>query len=1078
MSRPAVHCAILIVDVESFGDPIRTNANQLAVRDALYKALRQSFAGAHISWAECVAEDRGDGILVFVPATVPKSWLVTRLPARLAELLRQHNAACPEAERIRLRMALHAGEVHQDPHGFTGTSINRAFRMIEAQELRIALRDSPGLIALIVSDWFYDEVVRHHEAAGPSDFRQARIAVKETQMLTWVRVLESAGASGGAEAEEPTEMPGPGPALLSPQAVRYSLPPDTAAFIGREQELARITAVLADAAVTGGVVAICAIDGMPGVGKTALAVHAAHLLRDRFPDRQLFVSLHAHTPGREPVRPEDALGGLLAATGVDPRFLPADLDGRAGMWRDRMAGQRALLVLDNAASSGQVAPLLPGDEGCLVLVTSRRHLGDLPGTVAPVLLDALSPPQAQLMFTRLAPRASASPADVAEAVRLAGFLPLAISLLARVFARHPAWTVADLAAETRDGLLTLTAEDDSVAAAFGVSYRYLEPPLRRLFRLLGLHPGTTTDAYAAAALAGTSLAEAAVMLDRLHGEGLLTETGHRRYGMHDLLRRYAREHAADVEESRHALERLLDYYQRAASLAEACLARQFRPGPLTAAESPAVPDVDSYERALAWARAERASLLACLDYAAGMGEHTRVVALTAALAGLLRHDGPWTEARTRHTAAIQAARHLGDQPGEANARYNLGVIDALTGQYGEAASSLARALELTQAVHDLPLQARVLSEIGRVQYMGSQYGKAAASLASALDISRVLHDPLGEASALNELGVVQRLSGQYAQALASQTQALDLYQTLGDLQGQADTLNNLGRVQYLTARYAMAADSHAKALALYQALRHRPAEGVALNNLGRVQRLTGQHAQAIACHTEALKLSRELGHRLGEANALNDLSVAQYLTGQYDDAAASLATALDLYRALGDLLGQANVLSNLGKMERLKGQYAEATGSLVKALELYVTIDHRLGEADTLNELGVVQRLTGRHTAATASLTRALELSRSLGDRLGEAESLNGLGELSLSSSASTAARAYHEEALAVATQIDSRHQEARALEGLGRCCLRDQQQGEAVAFLHQALSIYQQIKSPDAQRIQAECSAILDANR
>ena len=469
MSRPAVHCAILIVDVESFGDPARTNAHQLAVRDAMYKALRQSLAGALISWTDCAIEDRGDGALVLVPAAVPKSWLVTRLPARLAGLLGRHNAACPAPERIRLRVALHAGEVHQDTHGFAGTSINRAFRLIEAQEPKIALRNSAGVVALIASDWFYDEVVRHHEAAGPSDFRQVRVTLKETDMTAWVRILEPAQVSGGEEAGRSAELSEPGQASLSSLAVRYSLPPDTAAFTGRGEELTQITAAVAGVAGTGGVVAVHAIDGMPGVGKTALAVHAAHLLRDRFPDRLLFINLHAHTPGREPVRPEDALAGLLAATGADPRFLPGDLDGRAGMWRDKMAGQRALLVLDNAASSGQVAPLLPGAEGCLVLVTSRRHLGDLPGAVTPVLLDALPPPEAQEMFTRLAPRAAGCPGEVAEVMRLAGFLPLAISLLASVFARHRSWTLADLAAETRAGLLTLTAENDSIAAAFEVS---------------------------------------------------------------------------------------------------------------------------------------------------------------------------------------------------------------------------------------------------------------------------------------------------------------------------------------------------------------------------------------------------------------------------------------------------------------------------------------------------------------------------------------------------------------------------------------------------------------------------------
>jgi len=151
-------------------------------------------------------------------------------------------------------------------------------------------------------------------------------------------------------------------------------------------------------------IGVVAIHAMPGVDKTALAVHAAHLLRDRFPDRQLFIDLQSHTPGQDPLTPQAALAGL-SAVGVDTRCLPGDLDGLAGLWRDRMTEQRALLVLDNAASSTQVAPLLPGGEGCLVLVTSRRHIGDLPGAAVPPLLETLPPDEAQEMFGRLAPAA-------------------------------------------------------------------------------------------------------------------------------------------------------------------------------------------------------------------------------------------------------------------------------------------------------------------------------------------------------------------------------------------------------------------------------------------------------------------------------------------------------------------------------------------------------------------------------------------------------------------------------------------------------------------------------------------------
>jgi transcriptional regulator with XRE-family HTH domain len=444
-------------------------------------------------------------------------------------------------------------------------------------------------------------------------------------------LADALGLSGddraGFEAAARGRSPATGTTVLWPlsggiAAATRALPRDIASFTGREPEIESILAAVTGTGA-GGVVDICAVGGMAGVGKTALAVHAAHRLADSFPDGQVFLPLHGHTPGQQPVDPADALASLLQASGIPAQGIPDGLEPRALLWRDRLAGRRMLLMLDNAASSGQVAPLLPGDGECLVLVTSRRHLGDLPGAVTPVLLDVLTPEQAADMFTRLAPRAAGSPGEVAEVAELAGFLPLAISLLARLFARHRSWTLADLAAETRARLLTLTAEHENIAAAFEMSYRHLDPARQRFFCLLGLHPGASFEPYAAAALAGTGLDEAAGLLDGLHGEGLLTETGHRRYGMHDLLRRYARDHAAVglADSSQRAVERLMDYYQYTAARADALIALHTQPGPPPSAPAGllAAPDLEDEDQALAWARAERASLLACLDHATHAG---------------------------------------------------------------------------------------------------------------------------------------------------------------------------------------------------------------------------------------------------------------------------------------------------------------------------------------------------------------------------------------------------------------------------------------------------------------------------
>ena len=530
--------------------------------------------------------------------------------------------------------------------------------------------------------------------------------------------------------------------------------------------------------------------------------------------------------------PEAALAGLLTAAGMDARYLPGDLDRRAGLWRDRMAGQRALLVLDNAADSDQVTPLLPGGERCLVLVTSRRHLGDLPGTVVPVLLDALPPDQAREMFLRLAPRAAAQPEAVAELARLAGCLPLAISLLARVYARHPSWTLADLTAETRASLLTLAAENDSIAAAFEVSYRYLAPARQQFFRRLGLQPGITIDPYAAAALAGVPLDEAAGLLDARHGEGLLTEPGYRRYAMHDLIRRYARDlAAADPAADRdQALERLLDYYQHTAATAEVLLARQPRTGPAAAtriAPPATVPGLPDGIRALSWARTERANLLACLDHVTRAGQHARVVALTAATAALLRQDGPWPAAVIRHGAAVQAAQQLGDRLGDADALSNLAVVRRLTGDYPGAAEAQDAALGVYRSLGNRLGQANALNELGGVRRYTGDYPGAAKALEAALGLARDLGSRGGEAEVLNELGTLHRIRGDLDQAETGHRQALDVAREIDTSWGEACALAGLGRCALAAGRTAEAQEGLRQAREIFQKIGAAEAASVA-----------------------------------------------------------------------------------------------------------------------------------------------------------------------------------------------------------------------------------------------------------
>jgi hypothetical protein len=317
---------------------------------------------------------------------------------------------------------------------------------------------------------------------------------------------------------------------------------------------------------------------MAGIGKTAFAVHAAHQLAPRFPAGQIFLPLHGHTPGQRPVEPADALASLLLTAGLAAAQIPPGLEARMALWRDRIAGRQLLLVLDDAASSEQVRPLLPGAGGCLVLVTSRRHLTALEDATA-ISLDTLPPGQAAELLVRLAGRPGLSPADLAvgEITRLCGYLPLAIGMVARQLHHHPAWSPGGRAAELAaavDRMELMATENLSVAAAFNTSYADLTPGQQRLFRRLGLHPGADIDAYAVAALDGTDLRAAHRGLEALYDHYLIAEPAQGRYRLHDLIREHARALAdrLDPDGDRDgATARLLDYYQYTAASADASL---------------------------------------------------------------------------------------------------------------------------------------------------------------------------------------------------------------------------------------------------------------------------------------------------------------------------------------------------------------------------------------------------------------------------------------------------------------------------------------------------------------------------
>jgi DNA-binding SARP family transcriptional activator/tetratricopeptide (TPR) repeat protein len=827
-----------------------------------------------------------------------------------------------------------------------------------------------------------------------------------------------AGRAGATAAGRAARAPGNDP--------RHQLPGDTRAFTGRARELEQLLALARKAPLgsDAGMVVISAIDGMAGIGKSALAVRAAHRLRGDFPDGQLFVDLHGHTPGIAPLTAAEALDGMLRSLGVSPQLIPQDLGERAAYYRDRLAGKRALILLDNAATSAQVRPLLPATPGCLVIVTSRRRLTGLDDAHS-MALDTLSPTEAAALLHKAAGpgRIPQDHPAVAELVALCGHMPLAIRITGARLRHRRTLGIEDLVEHLRDEHSRLDQfkdQDRNLAAVFESSYSALLSAEQYLFRCLALVPGPEFDAFAAACLTGTDHRTAERLLESLLDQNLLIERAPGRYRFHDLVRLHARSlDTIDTPAERAAaVDRLYGYYQAAARAADRWLVRYTRPaadaGPAaesSAMDLPDLPDLPNRAAAAAWMRTERDNLLATVAQA----EPTRALALTEALAAFLQQDGYWRQAAALHQTAAARAREDDDRLREAGALLDCGRVTVMTGNYVLTAELLEQSVALYRA-------------------LGSRQG---------------------EANARQDLGRVRYMTGRYADAGRQEEQALAVFRELGDLQGEANALCELARVRQATGDYLAGADLLERALTAFRELGDIQGEANSLCELGRARLVTGDVEQASYLLDRALVLYRDLGQRQGEANILQDLGRVRHLTGRWPEAVDLHKQALVIYRALGQRLGEANALWELGRARTATGDVPSASDLLERSLSLYQDLGQRQGEANALHELGRVRQATGHHAAASDLLDRALALFHDVGDPQGEAEVLNSMGTLALETDGPEQALSRYRQARDLAREVHSPYDEARALDGAGRCAARLGDRRAAVAELGQAVALY-----------------------
>ena len=894
----------MVVDVERFGDPTRTNLNQLVVRGGLYSAMAQAFSESGVAWDGCETEDRGDGALILVPPDVPKTCLVTDLPSRLAMAVNRHNVSRVLPERMRLRIALHAGEVYHDAYGVTGTAINHAFRLVDAPVLKAALDASTGLLALIVSDWLFSEVVRHDPAAEPSSYRQVKVTVKETTALGWVRSVDSdafyalADQSDGLQSGNEiaaslrasqnsatqglanrgnakivlgSSIAGASGTATARRPIPAQLPHDVSGFTGREPELAALDALVANQ--ENPAVVISAIDGTAGIGKTALAVHFAHRVAPSFPDGQLFVNLRGFDPDQLPLAPRDVLVGFLHALGADPWQMSADLDELAAMYRSLVSGRRVLIVLDNAASAEQVRSLIPGAADCLAIVTSRNSLSGLVARdgAKRLTLDVLLPGEAVALIAQIAgnERAATDPTAIGKLAELCGRLPLALRIIADRAVTHRHLSMTDFVEELtlEHGRLDALSTDEKatqVRAVFSWSYRALPPGPARAFRLLALHPGPEISTPAAAALTNATLAETRQMLKTLTGEHLVEETGRDRYQFHDLIRVYAAEcaQASEPELRRaEAARRLLTWYLHAGY----AFSRIFNPGNRHITLEPLPPTCNppvfaTYRQALDWAKRERVNLIPVVRQAAAMENDAIAWKLPVTFLPIFGTQRGITDLLPALESALVATRQLGDRIAET------WVLNCLAEAHLEV---------------DRPAEATGFCQRARI-------------IASDND------DSHGQWEALYLEGICYLWLKRFSDAFNCIEHAVMTARKAADLRAEGLSLTWLGLVFQHLGSFDSAIDAHKNGLALLDQTQSRWHLTFALIRLAETYRVQGRFGEAIDQYQRARNVAREMEDLWAEANILMELGQAQKAEGREGEASQSWRLALSIFEEFSD----------------------------------------------------------------------------------------------------------------------------------------------------------------------------------
>ncbi|MGW2824724.1 tetratricopeptide repeat protein [Streptomyces sp. NPDC001443] len=730
-----------------------------------------------------------------------------------------------------------------------------------------------------------------------------------------------------------------------------SLPGPVPGFVGRDAELRALLTALDPAEPARGAVLVSSVTGLGGIGKTALALQAAHAAQRRgfFPAGVVFLDLHGYD--NVPVTPEQALEQLLLALGVPQDHMPASADARAGLYRSMLADVAEkrgalLVVVDNASHSSQVRPLLPGHPCHRVLLTSRDVLAPLGARL--MRLGVLSPElSVEALGTALR---SADPTDAritqepGQARRLAGLcghLPLALHIAAALLVNDPAKPIAELGDELADMTTRIDHLDDgerAMRAAFDMSYRRLAPDPARLFGLIALAPGPEAGPEALAALGGAPPDPRSLdVLVRAH----LIETGSSRgrWRTHDLVRAYGvfrtRENAALSADAHAARARLLSRYHQRVTDSHAYLQ--------TLSEQPRSGGFTDREEALRWLDTEREGLVAASQWAVDPDHAATGVRFALSLCHYLSWRHHFDDAAEVYQHAIKGARLLGDRLFEGMAQDNLGMALRYLRRGDEAIAAHRRALDLFHVIGAVREEGTARYNLGNALLEGRHFEQALDAFQEADTLLRASGAVRTAAMTQNGLGVLRFRMEHFDEALTHLDAARAAYRSLGDTIMEAISTNNRARVLRNLGQLDASLEDHTRCVTFFQGLGHTERAASARNDLALTLHAMGRFPEAIEQHTKALDVVRQQKEQYREAMVLNDLGSTLRSAGQHRSAVDCHERALALFRdVFFDTYGQARSLDLCAAAVFAAGDVERASRTWQDAAALY----RRSGSAD------------------------------------------------------------------------------------------------------------------------------------